>query len=129
MVTPFSSMVINFTEGSTLTGSCSPITVTVTLNGTVGEGTPPYNFTWDFGDQSHLGHGQDVRHTYSGYGNFDVTLWVVDAVGGNGSVTKIVGAPPPPCPVPVNNIPPILGRPGGLFLLLAGGLSVAAVIG
>jgi hypothetical protein len=126
---PRSGLAANFSEGSQFSGSCDPITVTVTLNGTAIDGVPPYDFTWDFADHSSLGLGPDVRHTYAGYGNFDVTLWVVDAVGDNVSVTHEVIAPPPPCPVPIFNLASDLGSSAGWLLVGMGGLAGVVILG
>ena len=125
---PRSDLVANFSENPQLMGSCNPVTVTVTLNGTADDGTPPYNFTWDFADHSNPGYGPNVRHTYVGYGNFDVTLSVVDSVGDHTSVTHEVDAPPPACP-PIFNPTSNLGSPAGWLLLGMGGLAGGVMLG
>lgn len=43
-------------------------------------GTPPYNFTWDFGDGSH-GFGNFTNHTYLASGDYTVTVLMVDDTG------------------------------------------------
>jgi PKD domain-containing protein len=91
----------NFTEGSTLTGTCQPVTVTVSLTGIATGGVSPYNFTWHFGPGSPLSFGVETNHTYNAAGTYNVTLSVLDSIGDNVSVTHQVGAPPPPCAPPL----------------------------
>jgi PKD repeat protein len=100
-----SSLEANFTEGSVLTGSCRPVTVTVTLTGNATGGAPPYSFTWYFGPNSPLSYGRETNHTYTVPGAYNVTLWVLDSANDNASVTQPVYAPSPPCPVPVPGSP------------------------
>ncbi len=57
-------------------GPGEPITWTAVASG----GTPPYTFSWDFGDGT-TGTGSQVTHTYSSAGVFMVVLRVMDAGG------------------------------------------------
>jgi PKD domain-containing protein len=98
---PASELEASFTEGSTLTGTCQPITVTVSLTGNATGGIPPYNFTWHFGPGSPLSYGPETNHTYDAAGTYNVTLSVLDSVGDSVSAIHQVGAPPPPCAPPV----------------------------
>src|SRR5437867_4408127 len=47
--------------------------------GYCGPGVPPYSFSWNFGDGS-TGLGSSVTHSYSGQGNYTVSLAVKDSV-------------------------------------------------
>jgi hypothetical protein len=103
---PFASgLAANFTEGSMLTGTCQPITVTVSLAGNATGGVPSYNFTWYFGPSSPLSYGQETNHTYTASGTYNVTLWVLDSVEDNVSVTHPVSAPAPTCHAPLRGTP------------------------
>ncbi|RLF41295.1 MAG: hypothetical protein DRN12_03545, partial [Thermoplasmata archaeon] len=42
--------------------------------------SPPYNYTWDFGDGS-TGVGENPTHVYHSPGNYTVTLTVTDSIG------------------------------------------------
>ncbi|MGQ0796415.1 MAG: PKD domain-containing protein, partial [Methanobacteriota archaeon] len=52
-------------------------------------GTPPYAFTWDFGDAG-TGAGMFANHTFSAEATYTVTLTVTDAASGLGIVAKSV---------------------------------------
>src|SRR5438094_7840303 len=72
---------------------------TVSFTGLVSGGSPPYSYSWSFGDGS-TGMGSSPRHTYSSSGTLTVALTVKD----NGSTQQtttsqqsltVSGAPPP----------------------------------
>ena len=46
-----------------------------------GDGTPPLQFAWDFGDGTTLVYGRQVAHVYMAPGNYRVTLTVRDDLG------------------------------------------------
>lgn len=46
-------------------------------------------FYWEFGDGA-TGSGKKVSHTYETPGTYDVTLWVTDDAGKQGSLTKTI---------------------------------------
>src|SRR5438094_5315854 len=53
-------------------------------------GTPPYNYTWSYGDGS-TGTGLQVTHTYDRDGTYQVALTVADSIGSTGTcVTPFV---------------------------------------
>jgi PKD repeat protein len=46
-----------------------------------GNGAPPLQFAWDFGDGGTLAHGSHAAHVYTAPGSYRVTLTVRDAIG------------------------------------------------
>lgn len=75
----------------------------VSLTGSVTLGTPPYTFAWDFGDNSPLGTGQTVSHTYAGPGPYNAKLTVRDKNNHSGEITT------PVSPVAAN-LPPVADK-------------------
>jgi PKD repeat protein len=53
---------------------------TIDFSGTIVAGTPPFTWSWDFGD-SGTGAGQNVSHAYTAAGDYLVTLTVLNACG------------------------------------------------
>lgn len=75
---------VNF-SGTNLNG-CAPLTSQFTSTST--PGTPgPATYLWNFGDGNN-GPGQNTSHTYTGAGNYNVTLVVTNSEGCNASHTK-----------------------------------------
>src|SRR5438874_9937283 len=70
---------------------------TVSFTGSASGGTPPYTFSWTFGD-SGTGSGSSVTHTYQAAGSYTIVLTVTDASGQTASSTQTVTVsnPPPP---------------------------------
>jgi len=62
----------------------------VTFTATVAGGTPPFSYSWDFGDGT-TGTGNPVTHTYATLGFYTVTLTITDTNGLHGSVSHIIG--------------------------------------
>ena len=56
-----------------------PFTVNATVNA-IG-GTPPYQFTWDFGDGTQQTTGNIVAHTYSSPGTYILKVTALDTYG------------------------------------------------
>lgn len=108
----------NPTDGKAINASLSvqiapPLTVAVpripsspspgvsgTYSVTVTGGAPPYTYLWDFGDgtgTTNAGpssvNSSSEPHSYAAAGNYHLTVWVVDANGGNasGSIAVTVG--------------------------------------
>ena len=46
-------------------------------------------YLWEFGDGS-TGNGESVSHTWATPGRYEVTLWVTDDRGGQGSITRML---------------------------------------
>src|SRR5438309_1677540 len=71
----------------------------VTFAGFASGGTPPYAYTWSFGDNS-TGTGASTTHTYSLAGSYRVTFTVVDSGSPQQTATSeqtitVVNPPPP----------------------------------
>ena len=67
-----------------------PISFSASISG----GSPPYTFSWDFGDGS-TGIGASPNHTYSSPGTFDVTLTATDSNSQTASTSQLVAASNP----------------------------------
>jgi PKD repeat protein len=61
------------------TSGIIPFTVNATVNA-IG-GTPPYQFTWDFGDNTQQATGNIVSHTYSIPGTYILKVTALDTYG------------------------------------------------
>jgi PKD repeat protein len=61
------------------TSGIIPFTVNATVNA-IG-GTPPYQFTWDFGDNTQQATGNIVSHTYSVPGTYILKVTALDTYG------------------------------------------------
>jgi len=64
-----------------------PLLNTVTFKAKALNGTPPFTFTWNFGDGSPEGNGALVKHTYTTLGTFDARVTGSDASGSTSVVT------------------------------------------
>ena len=69
----------------------------VAFSATASGGTPPYSFSWDFGDGS-TGVGESLVHTYSAENTYTVSLTTSDAASGiaNAQGNIVVGTITPP---------------------------------
>jgi PKD repeat protein len=83
---------------ATPTSGPAPLTVNFTANAS--GGTPPYAYSWNFGD-GQSSTEQNVSHTYVAAGTYVATLTVTDSLGAttNGSVTIIVKSNNPTDPI------------------------------
>jgi PKD repeat protein len=61
------------------TSGIIPFTVNATVNA-IG-GTPPYQFTWDFGDNTQQATGNIVSHTYLNPGTYILKVTALDTYG------------------------------------------------
>jgi PKD repeat protein len=97
IVAPPTPLTASFTLSPT-----SPIVgQAVSFVATVSGGTPPYSFSWAFGDGS-VGSGPSVSHVYSSVGTFSVVLTVSDSGIPVQIVTvthPVTVSPPPPGPL------------------------------
>jgi outer membrane protein assembly factor BamB/PKD repeat protein len=106
----------------------------VSFSARASNGTPPYSFTWSFGDGSPDAVGSTVVHNYTGHGVWNVLLTATDSQGATNSTSLIIRLAPPPdppriCPKPTNAT--FLGLPGteGYALVAGVGIVAAAVVG
>ncbi|OQY68602.1 MAG: hypothetical protein B6D46_02865 [Polyangiaceae bacterium UTPRO1] len=53
----------------------------VTFKAKALNGTPPFTFTWDFGDGSPEGSGEMIKHRFDKTGNIEVVVHAKDAAG------------------------------------------------
>src|SRR5256712_3135338 len=69
---------------------------TVSFTGTTSGGTPPYSYSWNFGDGGSAS-GSSTSHVYQTAGSYNVALKVTDAGGqtANSAQTVTVSNPPP----------------------------------
>lgn len=63
---------------------------TVTFNGTMSGGTPPYNSFWEFGDGSGPVPGSSATHAFSAAGNYNVIFHVTDSSYGDVASGQII---------------------------------------
>jgi PKD repeat protein len=96
--------------GSPLTATASAVPASgqvplnVSFTGSASGGTPPYSYSWNFGDGSAASTAQNPSHTYSNAGNYTATLTVTDSAAPAStasstvaiSATPIAGTPPGP---------------------------------
>jgi len=90
---------LNVTGNATATRTCGPPGTEVCFTGTAQGGSPPYTFTWNFGDGSAPGSGVAPCHTYAAAGTYPVTLTVMDSVGHTFSDTHLTVIITPPLSV------------------------------
>src|SRR5207248_428279 len=69
----------NLTTSFTYTPTRPARTETISFNATATGGSPPYSFSWAFGD-SITATGSTVSHSYSSSGTYTVTLAVTDSL-------------------------------------------------
>jgi PKD repeat protein len=96
--------------GSPLTATASAlptsgqVPLNVSFTGSASGGTPPYSYSWNFGDGSAASTAQNPSHTYSNPGTFTAKLTVTDSASPANtatssvsiSATPIAGTPPGP---------------------------------
>jgi PKD repeat protein len=63
-----------------------PVGNVVTFKAKALNGTPPFTFTWNFGDGSESATGELVKHTYNKLGRLDAIVTGTDASGASSLV-------------------------------------------
>ena len=100
--------------GSPLTASASAlptsgqVPLNVSFTGSASGGTPPYSYSWNFGDGSATSTAQNPHHTYNSAGTYTATLTVTDS----SSPAKMASSKVPITVTPIAGTPP--GPPTGL---------------
>ncbi|MBO0814826.1 MAG: PKD domain-containing protein, partial [Actinobacteria bacterium] len=100
--------------GSALTATASAVPTSgqvplhVSFTGSASGGTPPYSYSWNFGDGSAASTAQDPAHTYSNPGTFTAKLTVTDSSSPAKTATSTVSI----TATPIAGTPP--GPPTGL---------------
>jgi PKD repeat protein len=96
--------------GRTLTATASAIPTSgqvplnVSFTGSASGGTPPYSYSWNFGDGSATSTAQNPSHTYNNAGTYTATLKVTDSASPPNTASSNViitaspigGSPPGP---------------------------------
>jgi PKD repeat protein len=80
----------NVVGTATVDRTCGPNPLTACFAGSAIGGTPPYSYSWDFGDGSPAVFGPTPCHTYSATGTYTVTMTVTDAAAGTSTDNHIV---------------------------------------
>lgn len=119
-----SSLTVSATDVSdSWPNGCGNFPASVQFDSSVSGGTPPYSYTWSFGDGSPTTTQPDPSHSYARTGPWNVSLQVIDSLGGRAysNFTFVVGFPP--CGAPESSLQPYLpyiaiGIVLGLFAVL-----------
>jgi PKD repeat protein len=80
------------TASATPTSGQVPLTVAFT--GTATGGTPPYSYSWNFGDGSAVSTAQNPSHTYNSAGTYTAALTVTDSAAKTATTSVSVTASP-----------------------------------
>lgn len=93
----------------TFVGRCDPeVSVDVGFQANVTGGTPPYLYSWNFGDGSANSKLPSPVHTYRVWGLSTVNLTVTDAAGSTAVASTTFEVHPPPCPIRVSPLNPLI---------------------
>lgn len=79
--------VLTATAAATPTSGAAPLAVSFT--GSAANGTPPYTWSWEFGDGSLPATGQNPTHTYVNPGTYQATLTVRDAANATATSNRL----------------------------------------
>jgi PKD repeat protein len=92
----------------------------VSFNGLVGGGTPPYTYSWQFGDGNGTTTTRAPVYVYNAFGFHTADVTVEDASGLRATSSVSLALAPPPCPPP--------GQPLWFVISLIGALVGVAVV-
>ncbi len=94
----------------------------VVFNATASGGTPPYTYSWTFGDGTPTGNGPTVNHVYGFPGTFAVFLTVTDFFGRPGTASKQIPVTPAlDGDITVSQAKPMIGETVNFTATAAGG--------
>ncbi|MFX0135370.1 MAG: PKD domain-containing protein [Candidatus Hodarchaeota archaeon] len=79
------------------------IPITVNFTGEATGGTPPYTYSWDFGD-GNMSIEQNPNHTYNSYGNYTAVLTVTDNQGEKAANSVAINLIDPNHTLSINNV-------------------------
>jgi PKD repeat protein len=91
----------------------------VTFTGTATGGTPPYSYSWNFGD-GNTGIGSNVIHSYQSANNFTTLLTVTDTAGAAATFSQSVTVALAGSGSPIPAIPTVY--------LVLGGIAIGALV-
>jgi PKD repeat protein len=94
-VTTTAKMIVAVTGLPQTTG---PAPLTVNFASAVAGGTPPYTYSWEFGDGTNPVPASAAQHTFIATGTYDVVLTVDDSCGHTGTGTLTINAYAPVVP-------------------------------
>ena len=83
------NVVVQIPVTAEASSTCGLVPLNVCFTGGASNGTPPYTYTWTFGDGSPVSHEQNPCHAYTTAKPYTVVLSVTDSVGATGTSTPI----------------------------------------
>jgi len=87
--TSFTALNLTLTA-SPLSGCSIPAPLTVSFDSSVQGGSPPYSYSWKFGDGSSAGNVSSLSHSYTARGELFATLTAIDRLGDSTFDTVII---------------------------------------
>lgn len=89
LTTPPLTLIVYIPVTADASSTCGLAPLNVCFTGDASMGTPPYAWTWNFGDGSTVSHEQNPCHAYVTAGTYHAVLSVTDAIGATGVSTPI----------------------------------------